>query len=269
MRVAVAHPFSMAKAKPALVRLRELAPGQSGDFFAFLAERNVGATRDGKPFFTCRFRDTGRIVTAMIWADSPWYPACAKDWREGDFFKLRGQYLEHPTYGPQIDIHNIRAVVDDDKADGFEPLDYVERSRFDAEAMFQELWSLAETHIVDVPLRRLVLTLLEKNAKQLKRVPATTRHFFPFAAGLLEHTLSVTHSCIHLADKYAAHYDELDPPLEVGLTDMLMPVRVSSAVTGESPTLVPSEYIDAIRCEGEPEASTVSACPAGKTPNCG
>jgi 3'-5' exoribonuclease len=203
----------MAKTKPVLVRLRELSPGQSGDFFAFLAERNVGATRDGKPFFTCRFRDAARLVTVMVWADSPWYPACEKEWREGGFFKIRGQYQEHPTYGPQLDLHNIRPVVDDDRADGFEPLDFVERSRFDPEAMFQELWSLAETHIADVPLRRLVMTLLERNAHQLKRVPATTRHFFPFAGGLLEHTLSVTQACMHLADKYAAHYDELDPPL--------------------------------------------------------
>ena len=47
----------MTRPKPAVVRLRELEPGQLADFFALLAERTKGSTRDGKPFYTCRFRD--------------------------------------------------------------------------------------------------------------------------------------------------------------------------------------------------------------------
>lgn len=148
----------------------------------------------------------------MIWSDTPWYALCA-DWQEGTFFKIRGQYQEHATYGPQIEIQNIRPATDDDRAGGFDPLDHIERSRFNVEEMFHELRSLAEMHIGNVPLRRLVLVLLERNAKQLKQMPATSKHFHPFAGGLLEHILSVTHVCIHLADKYASHYDELEPPL--------------------------------------------------------
>jgi len=96
---------------------------------------------------------------------------------------------------------------------GFDPLDFVPRTVFDVEEMYGELWALAESTIADVPLRRLVLTLLTKTAKQLKRVPASPKHFFPFAGGLLEHTLSVTRTCLHLADKYASIYDDLQPPL--------------------------------------------------------
>src|SRR5207248_10562761 len=33
------------------------------------------------------------------------------------------------------------------------------------------------------------------------------------AGGLLEHTLSVTRSCLQLVERYAAHYTELKPPL--------------------------------------------------------
>src|SRR5687768_10115229 len=140
----------MPKTKPPLIRLSELAPGQGGDFFVLLAEKKPGATRDGKPYFQCRFRDMSRIATAMVWADSGWYPACEADWGEGAFFKVRGHYQEHPSYGPQIDIQNIRPVTDEDLSNGFDPLDFVERTRFDAEAMFRELWSLAETHIDDI-----------------------------------------------------------------------------------------------------------------------
>ncbi|MBI3411233.1 MAG: HD domain-containing protein [Planctomycetes bacterium] len=203
----------MAKPKSPVVRLSEMTPGQSGDFFVLLAERVRGARKDGKPFYSCRFRDTGRSAAFMAWSDGPWFETCEKDWREGQFYKIRGAYDEHKVYGAQIDIGNIRPVTDDDRAGGFDPLEFVDKSRYDPEAMYQELWSIAETHIADMPLRRLALTILTRTAKQLKRVPATTRHFHPFAGGLLEHVLSVTHTCIHLVDKYAAHYGDLEPPL--------------------------------------------------------
>ncbi|MCS7047542.1 MAG: HD domain-containing protein [Gemmataceae bacterium] len=203
----------MTKNKPPLLKLHEMTPGQAGDFFALLAERVKGARRDGKPYYTCRFRDGHRTVTFMAWSDGPWYEACAQQWREGQCYKIRGAYEEHPTYGPQIDIHNIRPATEADAADGFTLLDFVERTRFDVDEMYRELWGLAETQISDVPLRRLVLTILGNTAKRLKELPATRQHFYSFAGGLLEHTLSVTHTCLHLADKYAARYSDLQPPL--------------------------------------------------------
>ena len=200
-------------AKAPVVRLGDLAPGQAGDFFVLLSEKTRGARRDGKPYFTCRFRAGARQVTAMIWSDGPWFEACERDWQAGAFYKIRGTYGEHPTYGPQIDIANIRPVTDDDKSAGFDPLDFVEHSRFDVDEMYGELWTIAETAIADLPLRRLTMTVLTNNSAQLKRIPATTKHFYPFAGGLLEHILSVTRTCLHLVDKYVAAYDQLQPPL--------------------------------------------------------
>ena len=113
----------------------------------------------------------------------------------------------------QIDVHNIRPASDVDRADGFDPADFVEHSRYDSAAMLAELQSLAEAQIGDLPLRRLVLTLLERYAEPLKRLPATLNRFFPYSGGLLEHTLSVTHTCLQLVEKYAAHYPDLRPPL--------------------------------------------------------
>lgn len=203
----------MVRAKPPLHRLSELTPGQSGDFFALLSERTRGQTRDGKPYYICRFRDAQRTATAMVWADSPKFEACDKDWREGHFYKIRGVYAEHERYGPQIDIGNLRPATDDDRADGFNPTDLVERSRYDSDAMLTELRHLTEKHIADAPLRRLVLTLLERHAEPLKRLPATQRNFYPFCGGLLEHLLSVAHISLNLVETYAARYTELKPPL--------------------------------------------------------
>jgi 3'-5' exoribonuclease len=204
---------TVTRDKPPVVRLSDLAPGQSGDFFALLVKRSKEKTREGKPFYACRFRDVRRTAAYMVWADGRWFAACEGEWQEGRFYKLRADYGEHEKYGPQIDILMIRPVVEADRADGFDPAEFVEHSRFDRQKMFAELRALAETQIGNEPLRRLVLTLLDRHAEALKRLPATLGKFFPFAGGLLEHTLSVTQSCLHLVEKYAAHYPELHRPL--------------------------------------------------------
>jgi 3'-5' exoribonuclease len=221
-----------------------MTPGQSGDFFALLAERTRGARRDGKPFYTCRFRDAGRVATAMVWADGPWFEACEQHWREGQFYKLRAQYDEHAVYGSQVEIHNLRPVTDDDRADGFDPLQFVERSRFDVEGMFAELCALAEAEIADEPLRKLVRAVLDRAAPRLKHAPATQRNFFPFAGGLLEHTLSVAHTCLLLVDQYREHYPDLKPPLNrdllvaaAALHDIGRTVELGEDVANVQPTV--------------------------------
>jgi 3'-5' exoribonuclease len=207
----------MARAKPLLLRLHELQSGQHADFFALLVDKTKGMTRDGKPYFICRFRDARRTATQMVWADSSTYKGCESKWQPGHFYKLRATYSEHERYGPQIDAEKVREVKESDKEDGFDPANFVESSRYDAEAMLVELKQLAETHIADQPLRRLVLSLLETHGERFKRLPATRDRFYTFAGGLLEHTLSVTRSCVQLIERYAAHYSELHPPLNRNL----------------------------------------------------
>ena len=175
----------MAKPKPVQARLSDLAPGQLADFFALLAEKTKGATRgDGKAYYACRFRDARRTVSFMAWGDGPWFAPCENDWHVGHFYKLRAVYAEHERYGPQIaDLVNIRETTDADLADGFDPAQLVECSRYDPETMLTELKALATSQIADEPLRKLVLTLLDRHAAALKRLPATRDRFHPFAGG--------------------------------------------------------------------------------------
>jgi 3'-5' exoribonuclease len=204
----------MTRPRPHLVRLGDLAAGQSGDFFALLADKSRGATRDGKAFYHCRFRDARRAASFMAWADGPWFAKAEADWQAGHFYKLRATYSEHERYGPQLtDLELIRPVKDADRADGFDPALLVESSRYEAAALLEELKALVAAAVRDEPLRRLVLGLLDRHAADLKRLPATRDRYFPFAGGLVEHTLSVVKSCLWLADRYAAHYPELKPTL--------------------------------------------------------
>jgi len=207
----------MARSRP-IVRLRDLAVGHQGDFFALLAEKTRGRTRDSKAYYLCRFRDAGRVVSYMAWADGPWFEACEHDWEAGRFYKLRATFVEHERYGPQLDeIVNIRPVADADAADGFDPADFVEHARRPAAEMFAELRTILETHLADEPLRRLTLALLDDHAGPFQRLPATRDRYYPFAGGLLEHTLSVVRGCLDLGTRYRAYYVELRPPLNLDL----------------------------------------------------
>jgi 3'-5' exoribonuclease len=199
-------------AKPTITPLHQLQPGPPADFFALLAEKQKGTTRDGKPFFACKFRDLRRTVSVMVWADSSQFTS-AEGWQPGGFFKLRGTYAEHDKYGPQVDLQQIREVRETDRADGFREADFYDRSRFDSDEMFAELRGLAEKEVRDIPLRKLTLNLLDAHTEKLKHLPASDKRFYPFPGGWLEHVLNVARNCLFLADRYAAHYPDLTPPL--------------------------------------------------------
>ena len=198
--------------RPTLTHLSELQPGQQGDFFALFVERIKGVTRAGKKFYNCRFRDGRRAVSWMIWEESERYQECDK-WQPGQFFKLRATYYEHPQYGPQLEVHNIRHFTEADREAGFNEADFIERPRIDSAALFSELRGLTESSIEDEPLRKLVLLLLDRHTDAFRLLPASQRHHFPYPGGWLEHSLNVVKNCIALANRYQLQYPDLKPPL--------------------------------------------------------
>ena len=196
--------------------LSDLANGQEADVFALLTSKEEISTRDGKKFFRVGFRDAEREVNVPIWSDSPFAQQCRDEWTPGEYYKMRGTFRE-TVYGPQFEIQLIRPARDTDASDGFDPLRLVPHSRFDPAEMFEELTALAQAEIPHEPLREVVLDILLKHRTQLLSLPAATRHHHAFVGGFLEHVLCVTKTCVYLADKYAAHYPDLRPPLDKGL----------------------------------------------------
>src|SRR5579871_2764035 len=130
----------------AITPLSEIAPGEQGDCYVLLASKERANTRDGKPYYRVSFRDPGRTATAMIWSDTTWFADCEAKWQIGSCYKIRCQYFEN-QYGPQVELERIRPVDETDAGQGFQVKDFYEHSRFDAEAMFQELMELAEREI--------------------------------------------------------------------------------------------------------------------------
>lgn len=196
--------------------LSELADGQEGEFFALLAEKQEMKTRDGKPYYRVTFRDKTRDVSFPIWSDAPLAESCRSEWTPGQFYKLRAT-LRQSNYGPQLDIKKIRATVDGDRKDGFDPAMCQPASRFDPVEMFAELMNLIESYVDDKALRKLVTDIYEQHREELLLMPAAKRNHHAFASGYLEHVLNVTKTCAQLADKYADLYSDLEPAINKGL----------------------------------------------------
>lgn len=197
--------------KIGLVALCEMQSGQAGDFFAMLTEKSKRSTRDGKPYYSLRFRDPNRAVNTPVWQDSNYFPLC-EALQTGQIFKIRAVYTEHEKFGGQIEIQQIRLATDKDRSDGYDPDLFVRKTRFAVEEMFAELTKHAES-IADKGLRALVLHLLKKNERLFRVHPAAGRNHHAYQSGLLEHTLSVLRTGIYLAQKYQEYYPDLDPPL--------------------------------------------------------
>jgi 3'-5' exoribonuclease len=199
-----------------IIRFADLKSGQQGDCFVLLAARDRATTRDGKPYYRVTFRDSGRTATVMVWSDSPWFEACDTTWKVGTCYKVRCRLVESP-YGPQLELEKIRVAEEADRLDGFDEAALVKSTRFDIEAMYTELRTLAVERIEGEPLRRLVVGILDEHANAIKRGSAARKNHHAYAGGYLEHVLSVTRNARFLADKYAGDYPDLQPPLNKSL----------------------------------------------------
>jgi 3'-5' exoribonuclease len=200
----------------AIVPLSEMTTSQEADLFALLSAKEELTTREGKPYFKVTFRDHAREVSFPVWQDSPFGSDCRETWQPGTFYKLRAVYRE-TSYGAQLDIRRIRAVVDADAGEGFSPSMCLPQSRYPAEAMFDELFSLARELIQEKSLRELVCDILSTHRLALLTLPAATHNHHAYVSGYLEHVLSVTRTCVYLADKYIEQYADMRPPLDKDL----------------------------------------------------
>jgi 3'-5' exoribonuclease len=199
-----------------VVPLFELKPDQEADFFAMMTTKEELKTKTGNPYFKVAFRDANREVSFPIWDNSPWAADCRDGWNPGSFYKIRATFRE-TNFGPQLDIRKIREVNDDDNSDGFDPSMCRPQSQFDPQQMLEELTAIITEQVTDEHLRQLVESIIETNRDALLVMPAAKHNHHAYAAGLLEHTLSVTRLCVQLAEKYSDYYPDMRPPLHKGL----------------------------------------------------
>jgi 3'-5' exoribonuclease len=205
-----------AKGSVQVIALSAMTNGQEAEIFVLMTAKEELTTRDGKPYFKVGFRDQGREVSFPIWSDSAWAADCRDAWQPGKFYRVSAVYRE-TNYGPQLDLRHIRETNAADAKDGFSPGMCQRQSKFDSAEMFKELVEIAREKIANKALRNLVLDILDTHHEMLLTLPAATRNHHAFVSGWLEHVLSVTRTCVFLADKYDDYYPEMQPRLDKGL----------------------------------------------------
>ncbi len=212
----MATQLTLEPREPRVCRLSELLSGQSADCFVLLASKEKSKTRDGRPYYRVTLRDAKRATTSMIWHDATHFSDCDSSWQTGQFYKVRGKYVEN-DYGPQFELERIRPVEPADTEAGFQIGDLVPATRFNVEEMFAELVAIATQRITEVPLRTLVVGILMDHQPDICQIAAASKNHHAFTGGFLEHVLSVTRTAVFFADKYAEYYPDMQPPLSKSL----------------------------------------------------
>lgn len=199
-----------------LIKLSELEHQQEAVFFAALVRKETGTDKHGNSFIKCTFRDKLVSYVAPLWHANA-YRIEAEHWREGEAYRLRAKGKHDVRFGFQLDIIEIRPVVEADAEDGYNFFDLVESSNRDPHELFDRVVGYIDRYVEEPALHRLVTAILEKHKAQFMRIPAAQFFHHNYTAGLLEHVWSVTRVAAFLADHYAAYYVELNPPLNKGV----------------------------------------------------
>ncbi len=199
-----------------VVRLSELIDGQEAQCFAALVKKVRGKTYKNETFLKCYFRDKFVTLEAPVWADSRFLKQ-AETWGEGLAYRLHVRASLSPKYGLQLEIINIRPAVEADAVDGYNFFDLVESSERDPDDLLAKIREIIEKCIDEVPLKTLVVNLLDDNAELFKKMPAAQSFHHSYTSGLIEHVWSMTRVAQFLAGHYAKYYRHLNPPLNKGV----------------------------------------------------
>jgi 3'-5' exoribonuclease len=186
-----------------------LKEGDAVQQFFLVRQAESGTTKTGKPFLSLVLGDKSGTVAAKVWDDIlKKYPG---PFAVGDFVGVKGQ-MDSYKQALQINVKYLETVASIRDRGGdlsaFDPELLCQATPYDREALWQELWQLAETQI-GPPLGELVLKVLDRYRDQFQVCPAAVHMHHPYLGGLLEHTWFVTrHALASLA-----LYPELDRDL--------------------------------------------------------
>lgn len=169
-----------------------------------VTRRSLLQTKGGQPYLSITLGDRTGELEGRVWDDAA---------------RLH-QLLEHATHVEVDAVAQVYAGRMQLKIDRLHPLDastldardFVVASRFDPALMWRELVAHVDG-VGDEWIRRLLQAFLDdpEIGARLRRAPAAKAVHHAFAAGLLEHTLSV----VQLAHRIADHYPRADRDLLV------------------------------------------------------
>ena len=148
--------------------------------------------KSGNPYLSLALGDKSGAMVARVWNQV--LAKCPGPFAPGDHVGVQAQ-VESYKGELQLNIRYINTVaaLRDLGRDlqEYDPELLCQATPYDREALWQELWQLAETQI-GPPLGQLVLRVLDRYREEFLVCPAALRYHHPYLGGLLEHTWFVT-----------------------------------------------------------------------------
>ena len=180
-----------------------LKEGERFDAFFKIREYEARQSRVGRAYLDLTLEDATGEVPAKVWEPATQVQGTIG---AGDFIKVRA-IAENYQGRLQLRVDRVRRMNEQDYESGFRPEDCVQRTPYDIDVMWEEAKRIAGgCH----PLVAVYLTaVLDAYEEKFREWPAAQRIHHPYLGGLLEHTLSVTKTCLYLADKYDVSKDLL------------------------------------------------------------
>ena len=200
-------------AEQAIVALSEIDTNHEGVCFAVLDRKDRKESSSGH-FFICHFKDRSCKRTSPIFSSHRLFKD-AEGWTDKQAYRLHC-IAEKSNYGLQLRLIDVRPFTNED-AQGVDLSNLFEHSKYPVEESFGKILEILDRFVTDEMLKRLVTAILQENAELFKCIPAAENLHHPFTGGLVEHIRSVAHIAALLAKHYSQYYNELNPPLNIGL----------------------------------------------------
>ena len=214
--------------------VNDLTEGQQLNDLFLVSRKNLGETKNGKPYLALSLMDRTGEIEARIWDNATHYDA------QTEIGKVVAVEAQVKAYREklQLSIFSLSPIAENETQLGH----FIPCSKRPNSKMQEELTGLIQD-ISDQYLRTLLETIFQGDVlKDFSNAPAAKHMHHAYIGGLLEHTLSVT----GLAIKLAHHYPELNRDLLVAgalLHDL-------GKIEEFSFTTIPFDYTDSGRLVG-------------------
>lgn len=205
----------------------ELRAEQAVTLLAAIKQKETKTKQSGEAYVTFTLCDRTGEVEAVKWDTID-----AESATVGEVWKIKGQT---GTFKGklQLKIEKLRKATEDE----VERADFVPCSAYEPGVMLMELREILDS-LEDAGIRQLLTLLVDEHEPQLLGAPAAKHIHHCFAAGLLEHILSMA----RVADQMCAHYTRLNRDLLLAgvvlhdfgkLEELAMDLVVSYTVPGQ------------------------------------
>jgi 3'-5' exoribonuclease len=186
--------------KPAYVS--DLAADTSITSFFLVSEKELRATREGKPFLRLELSDRSGSIEARVWDN---VEAFSGIFDRDDIVKVQAR-VESYKNRVQLAVDRVRRAEPGE----IDLADYFPHTAEDIDKLYSRLQEHAAS-IANPWLKRLLASIIDDPAvaPRLKRAPAAKMMHHAFLGGLLEHIVSLCDLCRLVAQ----HYRELDVDL--------------------------------------------------------